>query len=142
MAGFSTQTTIAHDPHTVFAFATDPHKASQVMADIVRIEPLHEPLDAVGGRWRETRAAKGKEHSVDLEVVQLEAGALYAVACQAEGFDIVYRFTFEPTEGGTHVQLACEVSASGMKKMMAPMVAMALKKQDGDHLERLKAALG
>ena len=42
---------------------------------------------------------------------------------------------------GTRVELVCEVKAGGLKKLMLPLVVSILKKEDGDHLQRLKKAL-
>jgi hypothetical protein len=39
------------------------------------------------------------------------------------------------------VDLICEVKAGGLKKLMLPMVASILKKEDGDHLKKVKKAL-
>jgi hypothetical protein len=39
------------------------------------------------------------------------------------------------------VDLVCEVKASGLKKLVLPMVASILKKEDGDHLQKVKDAL-
>ena len=33
----------------------------------------------------------------------------------------------------------CELQAGGLRRMMLPMVATIMKKEDGDHLQRLKA---
>jgi hypothetical protein len=35
----------------------------------------------------------------------------------------------------------CELDASGLRRMMLPMVASIMKKEDGDHLQRVKAYL-
>ena len=58
-----------------------------------------------------------------------------------EGIETVYRYNFHPEADGTHVDLVCEVKAGGLKKLMLPLVASILKKEDGDHLQRLKKAL-
>jgi hypothetical protein len=53
----------------------------------------------------------------------------------------VYRYIFQPERDGTRVNLVCEIRAGGLKKLMLPLVASILKKEDGDHLQRLKMAL-
>jgi hypothetical protein len=35
----------------------------------------------------------------------------------------------------------CEVRAAGLKKLMLPLVASVLKKQDGAHLQTLKTVM-
>jgi hypothetical protein len=43
--------------------------------------------------------------------------------------------------GDAPIDLVCEVKAKGIKKLMLPLVASILKKEDGDHLQRVKKAL-
>ncbi len=141
MAHFEIDTRIPRSAPQVFAFLTDPTNADRVMADVVAVELVTERVDRVGGQWKETRRHKGKDHTQLLEVSAHEAPTTYAVSTRAEGFDITYRFTLTPESGDTHVTMRCEVAASGMRKLGTHLVVMALKKQDGDHLERLAAAM-
>jgi hypothetical protein len=60
---------------------------------------------------------------------------------ETDGIETVYRYTFHPEENGTRVDLVCEVKGSGAKKLIVPVVVSVLKKEDGDHLKRLKQAL-
>ncbi len=66
---------------------------------------------------------------------------LYAVRNVTEGIETVYRYTLKPDKAGTRIALVCEVKASGFKKLLLPLVAFYLKKEDGKHLERLKGVL-
>ena len=75
------------------------------------------------------------------EVVEYQPGQKYAMKNLTEGIETVYRYTFHPEAGGTRVDLVCEVKVSGLKKLMLPLVASILKREDGDHLQRLKKAL-
>lgn len=36
---------------------------------------------------------------------------------------------------------SCEVTGRGVKRLMAPLVAAVMKREDGDHLERLRDAM-
>lgn len=92
----------------------------------------------VGTHFRETRFMEGKEHSADLEVVEYDSPRRYAVKNVSEGFEVVYRYIFQPEGNGTRVDLDCEVTAGGFKKLMLPLVVSALKKEDGEHLQMLK----
>ena len=58
-----------------------------------------------------------------------------------EGIETIYHYNFQPEKDGTRIDLVCEVKASGVKKLMLPMVVSILKKEDGDHLQRLKQAM-
>jgi hypothetical protein len=58
-----------------------------------------------------------------------------------DGVEIVYRYNFQPERDGTRIDLVCELKAGGIKKLMLPLIASILKKEDGDHLGRVKKIL-
>jgi hypothetical protein len=51
---------------------------------------------------------------------------------------IVYRYSLRPEKDGTRIDLSCKLQAGGMKKLMLPLIAGVLKKEDGEHLQSLK----
>jgi hypothetical protein len=83
----------------------------------------------------------GKEAAADLEVARFEPPQRYAMRNVSEGIETVYHYSFTPEGDGTRVDLLCELHAGGLRKVMLPLVAAVLRKEDGDHLHRLKAAL-
>lgn len=141
MAGFTMSEWIARPPQEVFDFITTPDNAPQVAESVTSSVVLTEGPIRVGSRFRETRLMRGKEEHADLEVVTYEPSQKYAVKNLTEGIESVYSYAFRPEADGTRVDLVCEVNASGAKKLMTPMVAAVLKKEDGGHLQRLKKVL-
>jgi hypothetical protein len=103
---------------------------------------LTEGTVGMGTRYRETRLMNGKEAQAELEVVDFEPSQRYAMKNATHGIETVYRYTFTSEKDGTHVELVCELNASGVKKLMLPMVASILKKEDGDHLAAIDTAAG
>ena len=99
------------------------------------------PSPRVGTRYRETRLMNGKEQQAELEIVEFEPTRKYAVQNLTEGIETVYRYNIQPERDGTRIDLVCEVNAKGIKKLMLPLVAAILKKEDGDHLQRVKKLL-
>jgi hypothetical protein len=83
----------------------------------------------------------GKEQYAELEVVAYDPGQTYAMKNETAGIETVYHYAFRPEAGGTRVDLVCELRAGGMKKLVLPLVASVLKREDGDHLQRVKKAL-
>lgn len=140
MSGFEMNEWIARTPRQVFDFVTASENAPKVVSSVVSMVKLTEGPVRVGTRYRETRLMNGKEAQAELEVVDFEPGQRYAMKNVTEGIETIYRYTFKQENGGTRVDLVCELSASGLKKLMLPMVASILKKEDGDHLQRLKQA--
>ena len=141
MAGFNLRELISHSPKEVFDFITSSDNAPKVVQSVKSMVKLTEGPVRVGTRYRETRLMNGREQHAELEVVAYEPNQKYAMKNVTEGIETVYRYTFHPEADGTRVDLICEVKAGGLKKLMLPMVVSILKKEDGEHLQRLKEAL-
>jgi hypothetical protein len=132
---------IARTPKDVFEFITASENAPKVAPNIKSMVKLTEGPVGVGTRYRETRLMNGKEAQAELEIVDFEPNQRYAMKNVTDGIETIYRYTFKQENDGTRVDLVCELSASGVKKLMLPMVASILKKEDGDHLQRLKKVM-
>jgi uncharacterized protein YndB with AHSA1/START domain len=141
MSGFEMNEWIARTPKEVFGFITASENAPKVTSSVVSMVKLTEGIVGVGTRYRETRLMNGKEHSTELEVTAYEPSQRYAMKNSTEGVETVYHYIFQPEKDGTRVNLVCEIKANGIKKLMVPLVASILKKEDGDHLQRLKRAM-
>ena len=141
MAGFDMSEWIARPPKEVFDFITASDNAPKVLPSVKSMVKLTEGPVRVGTRYRETRLMQGKEQSAELEVVSYEPDQKYAMKNITEGVETIYRYTFRPEADGTRVDLVCDVKAGGLKKLILPLVVSVLKKEDGDHLQRLKKAL-
>jgi len=83
----------------------------------------------------------GKEQHAELEVKEYAEPDVYAMQNVTDGIETVYRYKLHPERDGTRIDLVCEVKAAGIKKLMLPLVAFILKKEDGAHLQRLKQVL-
>ncbi|HKY53882.1 MAG TPA: SRPBCC family protein [Anaerolineales bacterium] len=141
MPGFELSEWIARPPKEVFDFVTDPNNAPKVVSSVKSMVKLTDGPTGKGTRYRETRLMNGKEQSAELEVAAFQPNEQYAVKNELQGFETIYTYNFASEKNGTRVKLVCEVKAGGLKKMMAPMVVSILKKEDGDHLQRLKSAM-
>lgn len=141
MLGFERNEWIAQRPEAVFAFLTDAGNASKSMPKIKQMQKLTEGPVAVGTRYRETRLMHGREEEAELEVSRYESPRLYSVRNTTAGIETSYHYRCDPEREGTRVQLRCELRAGGMRKLLLPLVAWVLKKEDGKHLQHLKAAL-
>ena len=141
MAGFEMSEWISRPPKEVFDFITVSDNAPKVVPSVKSMVKLTEGPVRIGTRYRETRLMNGKDAHAELEVAEYEPDQKYAMRNVTEGIETVYHYTFHPEAGGTRVDLVCEVKAGGLKKLMLPIVVSVLKKEDGDHLQRLKKAL-
>jgi hypothetical protein len=141
MSGFNMNEWIARSPTEVFDFIAASENAPKVAPNIKSMVELTEGTVGVGTRYRETRLMNGKETQAELEIVDFEPGQRYAMKNVTDGIVTIYRYNFNQENDGTRVNLVCELNASGVKKLMLTMVASILKKEDGDHLQRLKKVM-
>jgi hypothetical protein len=141
MAGFNMSEWVALPPKEVFDFITNSENAPKIVSSVKSMAKLTDGPARVGTRYRETRLMNGKEQQAELEIVEFTPSQRYAMQNVTEGIEVVYRYNFQPESDGTRVDLVCELKATGLKKFMLPLVASILKKEDGDHLQRVKKVL-
>ena len=141
MTGFNMSEWVARPPKEVFDFITASENAPKIVQSVKSMVKLTDGPVRVGTRYRETRLMNGKEQQAELEIVEFEPTQKYAMQNVTSGIETVYRYNFQPERDGTRIDLVCEVKAKGIKKLMLPLVAAILKKEDGDHLQRVKKIL-
>ena len=141
MAGFNMSEWVARPPKEVFDFISASENAPKIVNSVTSMVKLTEGPVRVGTRYRETRLMHGKEQQAELEIVEFEPARKYAMQNVTEGIEVVYRYNLQPERDGTRIDLVCELKAKGIKKLMLPLVASILKKEDGDHLQRVKKVL-
>lgn len=141
MKSFEFSEQIARPPQQVFEVIADPTRATAFLDNITECIKLTDGPIAVGTRFRETRVMGGKEASTELLVTDHEPYTHVGVSSEAEGIKVVYHYRLAPAGGGTRLTWTCEVDAGGLRRMMLPLLAGIMKKEDGEHLQRLKAHL-
>lgn len=141
MKGFRFSEHIDRSPDEVFAVISDPREAVAFLENITDSTKTTDGPIGVGTTFRETRVVGGKESSADLLVVAHEPSSRVGISTEAEGITVTYDYRLTPDRGGTRLDWTCELEAGGLRRMMLPMVAAIMKREDGDHLQRLKAHL-
>jgi carbon monoxide dehydrogenase subunit G len=141
MSGFERSEWIARPPKHVFEFITDSNNAPKIVPSVQSSVKLTEGPPKVGTRYRETRLMGGKEQQAELEVAEYVKPERYAMRNVTDGIETVYRYRLRPERDGTRIDLVCDIKAAGIKKLMLPLVALILKREDGAHLQRLKQVL-
>lgn len=141
MTGFNMSEWIARPPKEVFDFISASENAPKIVNSVTSMVKLTEDPVRVGTRYRETRLMHGREQQAELEIVEFEPTRKYAMRNVTEGIETVYQYNLQPERDGTRIDLVCELKAKGIKKLMLPLVASILKKEDGDHLQRVKKIL-
>lgn len=139
MAGFELREWIACSPQQLFELITDTKRAPELVPAVTQMEKVTEGPVGVGTRYRETRVINGRPQTSELEIVRYDPPNGYAMRNITSSIETVYDYRLDPEEQGVRVTLKATVSGSGLKALMTPLVALILKREDGDHLERVKA---
>jgi Polyketide cyclase / dehydrase and lipid transport len=138
MSDFALEEWIDAPPQVVFQIMTNPQRAPQINDKIVEMKPLTAGSLAAGTRYREKRLVNGQEAQTELTVESYDPPNTYAVSAAQSGVKVLYTYSLTAENGGTAVRLLCDISSSGLKKLMVPVVASIMKREDGDHLANLK----
>jgi carbon monoxide dehydrogenase subunit G len=141
MAGFTRTVLIDRPVEEVFGFATDLANARHMMPNITKTEWLTEGGMKADARLRETRGVKGKERAAVIEIVEHQRPRIHAAYAGMMGLRAVYRFRFAPEGAGTRVDMEAVVSGNVLWWLFLGMMSRMMEKEDGEFLNRLKAAM-
>ncbi len=141
MNSFEMSEWINRPPQEVFDFLSYPPNAAGYVDNIKEGHQVSDGPVGVGTVFSETRLVNNQEATVELVVSAYDPPRTFGIGNETMGVEINYTYTLEPENGGTRVTWACDLKASGLKRMMLPMVAGIMKKEDGDHLQNVKQVL-
>ena len=141
MAGFRAREQIDRPPEEVFEYVTSLDNAPTWLPAVTRVEVITDGPVSVGTRFRETRVARGREGQAEMEVTAYDPPHRYSTVFADGDYEANYHYSFKAEDSGTQVELECVVGGRGLKKLMVPIVAWAMKRQDENQLKSLKAAM-
>ena len=124
---------------TVFNVASDFNNSVFIMDNVVGIELLTEGPVQKGTKIKEVREVRGRTIESILVFTEYVANQKYSVKSENNGIFIEYHYSFHPQDSGTVVNFEGFIRTKGFKNtLLKPIVTAIIKKEDGDHLERLK----
>lgn len=123
----------------VFRIATDLEHATEWVPGVKNVEVITPGTIGVGTHFRETRACGKREATSVIEITAYEPERRYSAGAAFPGGQATYHYHFKPEQGATRVDLVAEIRGRGLGWLLVPLLTMALKKNDADHLQRLKA---
>ncbi len=132
---------IDRPPADVFAVLSNPTRGPEFLPNIKDCTQLTEGPIREGTRFRETRVINGREATAELEVITYHPNSSVRIGSEAGGIDVAYRYDLSSEGTGTRLTWTGELTASGLRRLLLPMITSILKKEDGDHLQKLKAFL-
>ncbi|MGD6792920.1 SRPBCC family protein [Metabacillus indicus] len=142
MSAFHDEVTIDAPVEEAFAFAANPENALQFMENVIKVEKLTDGPAAKGTQYRETREIRGRQASAVIEFTEYVPSAKFSVKSEMNGMETVYHYSFTKAGNQTVIRFECEITAKTLKmKLIKPVFAKIMKKEDGDHLKHLKKAI-
>ena len=138
----TTEIVIERPPGVVSVYACDPTNAPEWYANITSVEWKSEPVVHVGSRIAFVAEFLGKRLEYTYEIVEFEPGEKLVMRTVEGPFPMETMYTFEETrDGQTRMTLRNHGEPAGVSKLVAPMIATAMKSANAKDLAKLKEIL-
>ena len=137
-----TEILIERPAAAVWAFAADPANAPRWYKNIKSVEWKTAPSLAVGSRMAFVAQFLGRRLSYTYEIIELVSNERLVMRTAEGPFPMETTYTWEPAgEGQTRMTLRNRGEPSGFSKVVAPLMAAAMRRANGKDLAQLKALL-
>ena len=137
-----TEAVIQKPVDEVAAYAADPAMAPSWYENIKSADWVTQPPLRIGSRFRFTARFLGKTLAYTYEVAECEPGRKLVMRTAEGPFPMETTYTWEPVaSGATRMTLRNRGSPAGFSKLMAPFMAMAMRRAMSKDLAALKVKL-
>ena len=138
----TTEVVIERPPGIVSGYVADPANAGAWHTNIKSAEWRSEPLVHVGSRVAFVAEFFGRKLEYTYELVEVVPGEKLVMRSVEGPFPMETSYTFEETrDGHTRMILRNKGEPAGAAKLMAPMIATAVRNASEKDLAKLKAIL-
>ena len=141
MVDTSASIPIARSVEDVFAYVTDVTNDPAWHTDILEAQKVTEGPVGVGTKWHARFKPSMGISEGDMEVVTFEPNRIQVMRGEIGPMHPTLTYLLEPSEGGTKFTRHVQIRVSGMMKVMQPMMAMMVPKQNKGFLANLKRVL-
>ena len=142
MARFSERADVAASIHDTFDYVTDQNKIAEWNEHVQRAEVVGGGPVGVGAQLRQHRKRGNREFDLTFRVVSHDPPRRHTVTGQVFGVDTTMDFDFTDHDGGTSVTMSATVTGSGLRSLLAPIVAREMRKSTVMALAALRQRLG
>ncbi len=132
---------IARPPAEVAAFAGDPSRAPEWYVNIASVEWKTEPPVAVGSEVAFVAHFLGRRLAYTYAVRELVPGERLVMSTADGPFPMETTYTWSPEGSGTRMTLRNRGEPAGFSALVAPLMAMAMRRANLADLAKLKGLL-
>ena len=137
-----TEIVIARPPAEVAAFTREPDNAPRWYVNIESVEWKSPPPLAIGSRVAFVARFLGRRLAYTYEVVELEPESRLVMRTSEGPFPMETTYTWESApSGSTRMTLRNRGEPSGFGKVLAPLMASAMRRANRKDLAKLKSIL-
>lgn len=137
-----TETVIGRPVDVVADYAADPSNAPEWYENIDRADWKTEPPLQVGSRVAFTARFLGRTIAYTYEIVELVPGERLVMRTHEGPFPMETTYTWKPeSNGSTRMTLRNRGAPTGFSKVMAPLMASAMRRANRKDLAKLKSIL-
>ena len=138
----TTEILIARPQHEVATFAANPDNAPQWYANIMGVQWRTPPPLRVGSRVAFVARFLGRRLEYIYEVTQLDLPNRLVMGTSEGPFPMETTYAWQPRDSGsTHMALRNRGNPTGFSALLAPFMAVAMKRANRKDLRLLKALL-
>ncbi|WP_027965080.1 SRPBCC family protein [Halalkalibacillus halophilus] len=113
--------------------------AEQINGPVVKVDWVSDQPIQEGSELKETRGIKGQFITSVLTVTAFEPNKKFAVKSEQNNLFLHYTYTFSEEVDGIRVSFNGEITTAGIRnRLYKPLINRIIKKEDGDHLEKVK----
>jgi len=136
---FSFDVTIDRSPQEVFSAVTDLERLHDWQPAVVEVELLGDGPLRTGSRLKEVREVRGKRLEQIVEIAAHEPGHRFGLRIVEGPLPVHGDLTFSPVDGGgTRLHMHAYGRASGVMRLLQPLLTVGLKREFRRQYLRLK----
>lgn len=135
---YRTETVIRRAPEDVFDYCSDLRSELQWNPKAKYVEKLTDGPVGVGTRYRARWANSGP---TAVEVIQFDRPRSWETNAKARGMGVRFRGTVTDAGSGARYTADLELHPRGLAWLVAPLALLAMRRQDQQHMRRIRDAL-